>query len=299
MTTTSLPLLLLSISLPSRATPALRTASRITRPFSMDSRRISKSFRRIFRLGARAKGDHVDGRSEVSRRRMIDGVGMALSSMVGAEIGIPVGQYLPSSPVPNRFRFTPAKDSTPSIRGRVLRPQSYTLDLPGDWKAVTVGVIQTGDFCQPKCDEPWTEVKFEGKGTGKAKVMMVPSFRLTTTEQPKLEDIGDPEEVIQKIGPFVTGDYYDGEDMPTVTTVSKSNGQTYYTYVIESPGAVNGPHNIAVVSVVPGPTDRDRYHAIMVVASANNAEWDKGSAEILSVAKSFSLTATGAAPPGS
>jgi len=208
----------------------------------------------------------------------------------GVQIGIPVGQYLPSSPVSGRFRFTPAKASTPSIRGRVLDPYSYTLDLPGTWKAVTVGVIQTGDFCQPKCDEPWTEVKFEGKGAGKTKVMMVPTFRLTNTEKPSLEEVGDPEEVLQKLGPFITGDYYDSDDMPTETKVVKEGGKTYYEYKIDSPGAVNGPHNVAVVTTIPGPTDRDRYHAIMVVGSATEPEWSAGSGELLSVAKSFRLT---------
>eukprot|EP00466_Bigelowiella_natans_P017689 jgi/Bigna1/90052/estExt_fgenesh1_pg.C_610039 len=133
----------------------------------------------------------------------------------GVQIGIPVGNYLPASPVQGKYRFTPAKDSTPSIRGKVLKPYSYTLDLFPDWKALTVGVIQTGDFCQPKCDEPWTEVKFEGPGVGKTKVMMIPTFRLTNVEKPSMQDIGDVDELIQKVGPFITGDYYDGEDMPT------------------------------------------------------------------------------------
>mmetsp|Transcript_8010 Transcript_8010/g.11352 ORF Transcript_8010/g.11352 Transcript_8010/m.11352 type:complete len:305 (-) Transcript_8010:159-1073(-) len=208
----------------------------------------------------------------------------------GVQIGIPVGKYLPASPVPGRFRFTPGVDSTPSIRGRVLKPLSYTLDLPGDWKAITVGVIQTGDFCQPKCDEPWTEVKFEGENAGKVKIMMVPSFRLTNIEKPSLEELGSAEEVIQKVGPFVTGDYYDGEDMPTEIKVIKEGSNTYYEYVIESPGAVNGPHNVAVVTTIPGPTDRDRYHAIMAVASAKEKEWSSNADALLSVARSFRLT---------
>jgi len=209
----------------------------------------------------------------------------------GVQIGIPVGKYLPPSPTnPGRFRFTPAKDSTPSIRGRVLKPYSYVLDLPAEWKAITVGVIQTGDFCQPKCDEPWTEVKFEGKDAGKVKVMMVPTFRLTNTEKPKLEQIGDVDEVIQKIGPFVTGDYYDPEDMPTESKVIKEGDISYYEYVIESPGAVNGPHNVAVVASIPGPTDRDRYHAIMVVGSATDKDWSSKANELLDVARSFRLT---------
>jgi len=209
----------------------------------------------------------------------------------GVQIGIPVGQYLPPSPSQNGMvRFTPSKDSTPSIRGRVLNPFSYNLDLPPSWKAITVGVIQTGDFCQPKCDEPWTEVKFEGKGAGKAKVMMVPTFRLTNIEKPTIEQVGDPDEVIQKIGPFVTGDYYDAEDMPTETEVIKENGRTYYLYNIDSPGAVNGPHNVAMVTTIEGPTSKDRYHAIMVVGSATNSEWDGGKQDLLNVAKSFRLT---------
>lgn len=224
--------------------------------------------------------------SEVSKVALAD-----VAADSGVQIGIPVGQYLPASPKLGFFRFTPAKDSTPSIRGRVLNPFSYTLDLPGNWKAITVGVIQTGDFCQPKCDEPWTEVKFEGSGAGKVKVMMVPTFRLTPTEKPSIEEIGDPAEVIQKLGPFITGDYYDEEDMPTDTNVIKEGGRTYYQYIIDSPGAVNGPHNVATITTIAGPTSQDRYHAIMVVGSATNADWGtKGSADLLAVAQSFKLT---------
>lgn len=39
--------------------------------------------------------------------------------------------------------------------------------------------IQSGNFCMPRCDEPWTEVQFGSPTEGNIKLLVAPLFRLT------------------------------------------------------------------------------------------------------------------------
>jgi len=46
--------------------------------------------------------------------------------------------------------------------GTIDPSNPYTFALPGGWKRQTVSNAINGNFCQPKCGEPWTEVVFTG-----------------------------------------------------------------------------------------------------------------------------------------
>ena len=50
-----------------------------------------------------------------------------------------------------------------AIRSGVIRADdSYSFSLPPGFSEQPVANIQSGNFCMPKCGEPWTEVIFAG-----------------------------------------------------------------------------------------------------------------------------------------
>ena len=83
--------------------------------------------------------------------------------------------------------------------------QPYQFILPPTWKQVRIANILSGNYCQPKCAEPWVEVKFENVKQGTAQVFASPMVRLTNKPNAKIEEIGSPEKLISALGPFVTG----------------------------------------------------------------------------------------------
>jgi hypothetical protein len=91
--------------------------------------------------------------------------------------------------------------------------QPYQFILPPTWKQVRIANILSGNYCQPKCAEPWVEVKFENAKQGTAQVFASPLVRLTNKPNAKIEEIGDPEKLISALGPFVTGNSYDPDEV--------------------------------------------------------------------------------------
>lgn len=83
----------------------------------------------------------------------------------------------------------------------------------------------SGNYCQPKCAEPWVEVKFEDDKQGKIQVVVSPLIRLTNKPHATIEDIGSPEKVIASLGPFVTGNTFDPDEL-IEATVEKLGDQT-------------------------------------------------------------------------
>lgn len=93
----------------------------------------------------------------------------ALASTSGTQ----VGSYLPAADdVGSDFvRFVPDKTKTPAIRaGTVDKKQPYSFALPSTWTERKVANIASGNYCQPRCAEPWTEVIFADDAEGKASV---------------------------------------------------------------------------------------------------------------------------------
>ena len=91
--------------------------------------------------------------------------------------------------------------------------QPYQFILPPTWKQVRIANILSGNYCQPKCAEPWVEVKFENVKQGTAQVFASPMVRLTNKPNAKIEEIGSPEKLISALGPFVTGNSYDPDEV--------------------------------------------------------------------------------------
>lgn len=108
--------------------------------------------------------------------------------------------------------------------------QPYQFIIPATWKQMRVANILSGNYCQPKCAEPWVEVKFEDEKQGKLQVVASPLIRLTNKPNATIEDIGNPEKVIASLGPFVTGNTYDPDEL-LETTVEKRGDLTVQSFL--------------------------------------------------------------------
>ena len=109
--------------------------------------------------------------------------------------------------------------------------QPYKFILPPTWKQLRVANILSGNYCQPKCAEPWVEVKFEDEKQGKIQVVASPLIRLTNKPNATIEDIGSPEKVIASLGPFVTGNTFDPDEL-LETSVEKRGDQMVLKFLL-------------------------------------------------------------------
>lgn len=75
------------------------------------------------------------------------------------------------------------------------------------------------------------EVKFEDEKQGKVQVVASPLIRLTNKPNATIEEIGTPEKLIASLGPFVTGNTLDPEEL-LETSVEKLDDQTVYLFFI-------------------------------------------------------------------
>ncbi|CAN1130175.1 PsbP domain-containing protein 6, chloroplastic [Linum perenne] len=193
---------------------------------------------------------------------------------------IAVGSYLPPSPTdPSFVLFKASSKDTPALRAGNVEP--YQFVLPPSWKQTRVANILSGNYCQPKCAEPWVEVKFEDDKQGKVQVVASPLIRLTNKLNATIEDIGSPEELIASLGPFVTGNSYDPDEL-VYTSVEKDGGLTYYKYELETPYAQTGAHNLAKATAK-GST------VVLFVASASEKQWQTSNKTLHSILDSFHL----------
>lgn len=109
--------------------------------------------------------------------------------------------------------------------------QPYEFILPPSWKQTRVANILSGNYCQPKCAEPWIEVKFEDGKQGKVQVVASPLIRLTNKPDATIEDIGSPEKVIASLGPFVTGNTLESDEL-LETSIEKHGDQTVNLHLL-------------------------------------------------------------------
>lgn len=120
--------------------------------------------------------------------------------------------------------------------------EPYKFILPPTWKQVRIANILSGNYCQPKCAEPWVEVKFENAKEGTVQVVASPMVRLTNKPNATIEEIGNPEKIISALGPFVTGNSYDPDEVMETSvdhkgdlTVSTSSAPSYlHCYLSET-----------------------------------------------------------------
>ncbi|EYU20820.1 hypothetical protein ABFS82_11G015500 [Erythranthe guttata] len=193
---------------------------------------------------------------------------------------VEVGSYLPASSTdPSFVLFTATSKDTPALRAGNVQP--YKFMLPPTWKQMRIANILSGNYCQPKCAEPWIEVKFEDEKQGKIQVVAAPLIRLTNKPNARIEDIGSPEKLIASLGPFVTGNTLDPDEL-LETSIEKLGDQTYYKYVLETPFALTGTHNIAKATAK-GST------VILFVASANDKQWQSSQKTLQAILDSFQV----------
>ncbi|KAK1428919.1 hypothetical protein QVD17_17759 [Tagetes erecta] len=194
---------------------------------------------------------------------------------------VEVGSYLPKSTShPNFVLFQASSKDTPALRAGNVQP--YQFVLPPTWKQLRIANILSGNYCQPKCAEPWIEVKFEDEKQGKVQVVASPLIRLTNKPNATLEDIGSPEKIIGSLGPFVTGNTLDLDEELLETSIEKIGDQTYYRYVLETPFALTGSHNIAKATAK-GNT------VILFVASASDKQWPTSKETLKAIVDSFNV----------
>lgn len=108
--------------------------------------------------------------------------------------------------------------------------EPYEFILPPSWKQTRVANILSGNYCQPKCAEPWVEVKFEDEKQGKVQVVASPLIRLTNKPNATIEEIGSPEKVIASLGPFVTGNTFDSDEL--LETSIEKRGDLTVTFLL-------------------------------------------------------------------
>uniref|UniRef100_A0A0F7CYM2 Photosystem II reaction center PsbP family protein n=1 Tax=Monsonia emarginata TaxID=28966 RepID=A0A0F7CYM2_9ROSI len=193
---------------------------------------------------------------------------------------IDVGSVLPPAPSdPSFVIFKASSKDTPALRAGNVQP--YQFILPPTWKQARVANILSGNYCQPKCAEPWVEVKFEDEKQGKVQVVASPLIRLTNKPNALIEDIGNPEKLIASLGPFVTGNTYDPDEL-VETSVEKIGDQTYYKYVLETPFALTGTHNLAKATA-------KGNSVVLFVVSANDKQWQSSQKTLKTMLDSFQV----------
>ncbi|KAI5663989.1 hypothetical protein M9H77_23312 [Catharanthus roseus] len=221
--------------------------------------------------------------NSISRRDLFKGlalVPLVLTPPPSIAREVEVGSYLPPSPSnPSFVVFQATPKDTPALRAGNVQP--YKFFIPPTWKQTRVANILSGNYCQPKCAEPWIEVKFEDEKQGKIQVVASPLIRLTNKPNAKIEDIGSPEKVIASLGPFVTGNTLDPDEL-LETSVEKRGDQTYYKYVLETPYALTGSHNLAKATAK-GST------VVLFVASANDKQWQSSRETLQAILDSFEV----------
>lgn len=148
-----------------------------------------------------------------------------------------VGTYLlKSSSIEGFSHYQPSNTETPSIRAGVIKPNPtrgfYSFDLPSSWRPQKMANVLTGNFCMPRCDEPWTECIFADPVEGSVKVVVTPLRRLTNKASVAISDVGPPAAIISALGSFVTGNQPPEEE--EVVRASKEEGASgpVYTYEV-------------------------------------------------------------------
>ncbi|XP_057770448.1 psbP domain-containing protein 6, chloroplastic isoform X1 [Salvia miltiorrhiza] len=165
----------------------------------------------------------------LSRREFLNGSATLLPLLISPPPPslareVEVGSYLPPSPAdPSFVLFSATSKDTPALRAGNVEP--YKFMLPPTWKQMRIANILSGNYCQPKCAEPWIEVKFEDEKQGKVQVVASPLIRLTNKPNATIEEIGTPDKVIASLGPFVTGNTLDPDEL-VEASIEKRGDQT-------------------------------------------------------------------------
>lgn len=189
--------------------------------------------------------------------------------------------FCPPATTPGFVTYTPDSRSTPAIRAGVITGDGgfYKFDLPADWQEGTILNILSGNFCMPKCEEPWYETLWTSTSEGKAQLIVSPLYRLVSKSNATLKDLGPPESVVERIGQFITGNLLEIEDVID-TQVKERNGQQFYQYEVNAPYAKDGSHILASFTIKKG-------LAYLFVVAANEKQWPKSEQKLRYTLESF------------
>ncbi|KAH7622138.1 putative PsbP domain-containing protein 6, chloroplastic [Nannochloris sp. 'desiccata'] len=194
------------------------------------------------------------------------------------------GDFLPKADADGYVLYTPAERATPALRAGVITasPNLYSFQLPTKWAEGTILNILSGNFCMPRCDEPWYEALWESPEEGSAMLVVSPLYRLVSKANATMKDLGPPQQVIEQIGPFITGNYLDSvdDDVLSMNTEEFADGRTYYTYEINAPYAKVGTHQLAAFT-----TKGDL--AYLWVVAGNDKQWAKAESKLRYMLKTF------------
>lgn len=204
----------------------------------------------------------------------------AMPAFAGAEDSKTVGSFLPESKVePGLYEFASGAQRTPALRAGTLSP--YTFALPGDWKQLPVSNAISGNYCQPRCDEATTELKFGEPKEGNAQIIIIPTKKTAVRiNNPKIEDFGSTNRVMDLIGPAITGSIPVDPTEIVSAESAEHDGKTYYTYELDTPDAIYGVHNVAAVTT-------DQNYVIVAAIAANDKQWGAAREKLLGIARSF------------
>lgn len=204
-----------------------------------------------------------------------------LSAADAAQASTEVGTYLPSAGVKDFVTFKPDRQKTPAIRAGTVDPSNpYSFALPPTWSERKVANIASGNYCQPRCAEPWTEVIFADDSEGKASVLAAPLVRFTNQKNATIEDIGNPEGFLASVGPFITGTYLDLDDVVSMSAEKREDGLMYYSYDIYATYGLTGPHTLTTCTV-------KGDLALLFCVSANDKQWGRSKAKLQSMMDTF------------
>lgn len=193
------------------------------------------------------------------------------------------GDFLPPAATDGYVVYTPDARATPALRAAVITPDPklYSFEVPATWTEGTILNILSGNFCMPRCDEPWYEAVWESPDEGSATLIVSPLYRLVSKSKATLKDLGPPEQVVEQIGPFITGNYLDStEDVTSITTEEFADGRTYFVYEIAAPYAKVGTHQLAAF------TTKGELAYLWVLAG-NDKQWAKAESKLRHIFKSF------------
>eukprot|EP00878_Enallax_costatus_P002980 GHUV01003176.1.p1 GENE.GHUV01003176.1~~GHUV01003176.1.p1 ORF type:complete len:275 (+),score=73.11 GHUV01003176.1:193-1017(+) len=192
-----------------------------------------------------------------------------------------VATYLPPAGIDDLVQFVPDAKKTPALRAGTVDPSSpYRFALPPKFREGKVANILSGNYCQPRCDEPWTEVIFESAADGKIVVIVSPLVKLTRQKNASIADIGTPEGLLNSLGSYITGTYLDEEDIISATAKIQEDGRTYYYYECNASYGLVGPHTYSACT-----TKGDL--ALLFIASANDKQWAHSKKQLVEAAESF------------
>ncbi|KAF5827546.1 psbP domain-containing protein 6, chloroplastic [Dunaliella salina] len=206
-------------------------------------------------------------------------VGLQLGLLGLAGLGLTPSR--PASAEEALVPYVPTKDKTPALRSGVIKQDGrYSFEIPATAKEQRITNLMSGNFCLPNCAEPWLEADFVEPNVGQIQLLAIPILKLTNIKDPKIRDVGSPENLLQRVGSYMTGAYFDEDSVVAVNTKTKADGIEYYEYELNQIDAQTGPHTIAQV------TSKGEV-LYMLLGIANEKQWNKGQDTMHKVMDSF------------